>query len=239
MSQWRPQRQDENFSSFRLPSPGSQQQHFSPASPPLPVEQEKRAAVASSVELPGTYFKSRRKDKGDIEKPWLKEKNRRQPWLSLFPLIGIFIGFALTALMVWDGLRSNTLPEYCEVLNEDFSAGFNEKIWTKEAEVGGYGNGQFEETTVTDENVFVKDGMLYIKPTLQDAKLVEHNNVINLTKQGICTEATQLWSSCVASTNTTNGTIVPPVKSGRINTKKGATIRYGRWSFQAVKGAHY
>ena len=33
---------------------------------------------------------------------------------------------------------------------------------------------------------------------------------------------------CVSSTNTTNGTIVNPVKSGRINTKKGATIKYGR-----------
>ena len=68
--------------------------------------------------------------------------------------------------MVWDGLRTNTLPEFCEVLNEDFSSGFNEKVWTKEAEVGGYGNGQFEETTQTEENVFVQDGMLVIKPTL-------------------------------------------------------------------------
>jgi beta-glucanase (GH16 family) len=32
----------------------------------------------------------------------------------------------------------------------------------------------------------------------------------------------------VSSTNTTNGTIVNPVKSGRINTKKGAFIKYGR-----------
>ena len=33
---------------------------------------------------------------------------------------------------------------------------------------------------------------------------------------------------CNAVTNTTNGTIIPPIKSGRINTKKGATIKYGR-----------
>lgn len=195
--------------------------------PQLPSEYQKNAAVVTSIEQPSTYFKSRRKDKGEIEKPWLKEKNLRQPWLSLFPVIGIFLGFCLTGLMVWDGLRSNTLPEYCEIMNEDFSRGFDEKVWTKEAEVGGYGNGQFEETTTTDENVFVQDGMLVIKPTLQDVKLVETNAIINLTKQGICTEENQMWSSCVASTNTTNGTIVPPVKSGRINTKKGATIRYG------------
>ena len=36
------------------------------------------------------------------------------------------------------------------------------------------------------------------------------------------------FSNCVAVTNVTNGTIVNPVKSGRINTKAGATIKYGR-----------
>ena len=114
---------------------------------------------------------------------------------------------------------------------EDFSSGFNSKIWTKEAEVGGFGNGQFEETTVTDENVFLQDGMLHIKPTLQDSKLIETNNTIDLRKDGICTSA--VWSNCVTSTNTTNGTIVNPVKSGRINTKKGAVIKYGRIEVEA------
>jgi beta-glucanase (GH16 family) len=117
-------------------------------------------------------------------------------------------------------------PVYCSVYEDDFTNGFNDKIWTKEAEVGGFGNGQFEETTNTDENVFVKDGLLTIKPTLQDRHLIETNNVINLTASGLCTSDT--WSSCVASTNTTNGTIVNPVKSARINTKKGASIQFGR-----------
>lgn len=49
--------------------------------------------------------------------------------------------------------------------------------------------------------------------------------MINLTQQGICTSAT--WSDCVTATNTTNGTIVQPVKSGRINAKSKA-IKYGR-----------
>ena len=72
----------------------------------------------------------------------------------------------------------------------------------------------------------MKDGSLFIKPTLQDEKLITTNNVINLTKEGIC--ASDRWSDCVTSTNTTNGTIIQPVKSGRINSKKGATIKYGR-----------
>lgn len=81
-------------------------------------------------------------------------------------------------------------------------------------------------TTNTDENVYVQDGMLHIKPTLQDAKLIETNNVINLLKEGIC--SSDIWSNCVATTNTTNGTIVNPVKSGRISTVSSKSIKYGR-----------
>lgn len=81
-------------------------------------------------------------------------------------------------------------------------------------------------TTGTDENAFVKDGKLHIKPTLQDANLITKNNVVNLLSSKLCTS--RVYSSCVALTNTTNGTIVNPVKSARLNTKKGATIKYGR-----------
>ena len=79
---------------------------------------------------------------------------------------------------------------------------------------------------MTNENVFVQDGKLHIKPTLQDEKLIEHDHVLDLKKQGIC--SSNILSNCIAVTNTTNGTIINPVKSGRINTKKGATIKYGR-----------
>jgi hypothetical protein len=81
-------------------------------------------------------------------------------------------------------------------------------------------------TTNTDENVFIKDGELWIKPTLQDEKLITTNNVLNLAEQGICTS--NVWSDCHAVTNVTNGTIINPVKSARINTKKGVSIQYGK-----------
>jgi hypothetical protein len=83
-------------------------------------------------------------------------------------------------------------------------------------------------TTGGDENVFVKDGHLWIQPSLQDGKLIEQDTLLDLRKDGTCTGTT--FHACVAATNTTSGnsTIVPPAKSGRINTKKGATIKYGR-----------
>jgi beta-glucanase (GH16 family) len=74
----------------------------------------------------------------------------------------------------------------------------------------------------------VENGNLYIKATLQDATLVEKNATINLLQAGTCTS--DQFSDCVAATNTYpgNASIVPPTKSGRLNSKKGATIKYGR-----------
>lgn len=73
--------------------------------------------------------------------------------------------------------------------------------------------------------------MLVIKPTLQNATLVETNNVINLLADGTCSST--VWSDCVIGTNTTNGTIVNPVKSGRISTKGAASIKFGRIEIEA------
>lgn len=91
-----------------------------------------------------------------------------------------------------------------------------------------YSNGEFEQTTGGDENVYVSSGNLFIKATLQDADKVEKDNTINLLKDGTCTSKD--YYSCVAATNTTagNSSTVPPTKSGRIHTMKGAKIKYGR-----------
>lgn len=155
----------------------------------------------------------------------MDRKDPKEKWVTIIPLVGIFVGLALSGVLIWDGLRSVVNHNYCEILNEDFSNGLNSKIWTKEVEVGGFGNGQFEMTTNTDENAYVQDGMLYIKPTLQDAALIEKNNVINLQNSS-CTST--VAANCIAGTNVTNGTIVNPAKSARLNTKLGATIQFGR-----------
>lgn len=95
----------------------------------------------------------------------------------------------------------------------------------------GQSNREFEVTTDTEENVFIQDGALYIRPTLQDAELIENNNTLDLRDS--CTATSDLWDSCVAVTNTYNGSIIPPTKSGRINTKRGASIKYGRVEVEA------
>ncbi|KAH0541791.1 hypothetical protein FGG08_003746 [Glutinoglossum americanum] len=197
-----------------------------------PVSTAGSSTGIRNAHLSQRYFHSRRVQKGEVEKPWLQKKDPREKWVTIIPLIGLGIGILLAGFLVYDGLRSVVNHKYCPVLAEDFSGGaLNDRIWTKEVEVGGFGNGQFDMTTKSDENVFIKDGQLWIKPTLQDQKLIETNNVVDLLADGSCTSSVP--TNCIVATNTTNGTIINPVKSGRINTKKGATIKYGRVEVKA------
>ncbi|KAK1487708.1 hypothetical protein CaCOL14_012748 [Colletotrichum acutatum] len=175
------------------------------------------------------YFHSRRIRKEDIEKPWLDKADPKEKWVTIIPIVGIFIGLAVSGFLVWDGIRSVVKHKYCPVLIEDFSgSSLDTNIWTQEVQVGGFGNGEFQMTTADNENVFLKDGNLVIRPTLQDSALIEKDTEIDLLKDGTCTSTE--FSACVTATNTTSGnsSIVPPTKSGRINTKKGATLKYGR-----------
>jgi hypothetical protein len=72
--------------------------------------------------------------------------------------------------------------------------------------------------------------MLIIKPTLQVLSMIENNYILDLRGHG-CTGSK--WHDCLIATNTTNGTIINPVKSGRINTRRGVSIKYGRVEVEA------
>jgi len=91
-------------------------------------------------------------------------------------------------------------------------------------------NGEFEQTTNTGENAYIQNNQLVIKPTLQDANLIENNNILNLTDLG-CTGIN--FYDCVAVTNVTNGTIINPVRSARLTTLGSAHIKYGRVEVEA------
>ncbi|KAL1650775.1 hypothetical protein SLS58_000893 [Diplodia intermedia] len=224
--------------SIRESRPTSIQTPVNPFATPQGSLPTTRAASFREFPLPSPgaapYFRSRRVPKGTVQTPKaLKGKKRNDPWLWVIPMIGALVGFAVSGLLIWLGINANTSPfSYCPVLMDDFSSGsLDESIWTHEIRLNGFGNGEFDQTTADEENVFIKDGQLYIKPTLQDATLMETNNIINLTALGTCTSDS--WSDCVASTNTTNGTVLPPARSARLTTKKGANIKYGRVEVKA------
>lgn len=86
----------------------------------------------------GDYFRSRRVKKGEVERPWLEKKDPREKWLTIFPLIGFLLGLGITGLLIWQGIRSVAVHNYCEVFSDNFTS-WNSSLWTKEVEVGGFG----------------------------------------------------------------------------------------------------
>lgn len=143
----RPSRPDRSNSPFTVPSDPFDD-GISPLPPRDPSNTHSRAP-SNAPSSTGTstarrplstiYFKSRRVRKDEVEKPWLEKKDPKEKWVTIIPLVALAIGFLLAGLLVYDGIRSVVHHEYCLVLSEDFSGGLDEKIWTKEAEVGGFG----------------------------------------------------------------------------------------------------
>lgn len=86
-----------------------------------------------------TYFKSRRIKKGQQERPWLDKKDPKEKWVWIIPCIGIAIGLSLMAVQIFFGLQRISQLNYCVVLDETWAGGFDESIWTKEVQVGGFG----------------------------------------------------------------------------------------------------
>lgn len=107
--------------------------------------------------------------------------------------------------------------------------------------------------TASSNNSFVKDGKLYIVPTLTSDYIgrdaVYDGTVFNITG---CTfnetrpDSGHIWKdgqrvfdwdsyyrSCSKVSNSTSGSIINPVQSARLNTKQSASIKYGRVEIRA------
>lgn len=69
----------------------------------------------------------------------MDKKDPKEKWVTIIPLMGIFVGLVISGLLIWDGLRTVVNHTYCPVLDEDFSNGLDSKVWSKEVEVGGFG----------------------------------------------------------------------------------------------------
>jgi hypothetical protein len=113
---------------------------FSSPDPSRPTSTAGSSTALRSAHFSQRYFHSRRVRKGEVEKPWLQKKDPREKWVTIIPLMGLGVGLLLAGFLVYDGLRSVVNHKYCPVLHDDFSgSSLNDKIWTKEVEVGGFG----------------------------------------------------------------------------------------------------
>jgi hypothetical protein len=131
-----PESRSNPFGDDISPAPG----RANPFSSPFNSRPASSFGSSSAVRgLPQRYFHSRRVRKGEVEQPWRAKVDPKEKWVTIIPLIGLLLGFGIAGFLVYDGLHSVVHHKYCPVFSDDFSSGLNPSIWTKEAEVGGFG----------------------------------------------------------------------------------------------------
>lgn len=218
-------------------------------------------AVQRDLLQPPHSFVSRRIDVDTWVPPnlWsLSKRGKRSERMDyLFVLIGITLGTLASGAIIALGLYGflSSQHKYCLALDEQFDGPLNTNIWTREVQVGGFGNREFEWTTASSNNSYTKDGKLYITPTLTSDVIGEaaitNGYTVNLTQSGECTAAPVPWVdrtgsgdlrmasignadiNCQITSNSTLGTVIPPVQSARLSTNSSFSMQYGRVEVRA------
>ncbi|KAJ9474286.1 hypothetical protein PHBOTO_004351 [Pseudozyma hubeiensis] len=198
------------------------------------------------------------KKRGIDDAYWTKSRagRRTQRRACLALSVGIIAGFLLSAVRIGMQLLTYHQEEgkYCLVLEDHFDGPLNKSLWRPEVSVGGNGNGEFQWDIDSPKNAYTQDGMLHLVPTFTSDVIGEANILdgytVNLTADGTCTAKKPKWNSidktvpmqiainstntdCVARSNATLGTVIPPIQSARLTTNGTAAIRYGRVEVRA------
>ncbi|OZJ02270.1 hypothetical protein BZG36_05155 [Bifiguratus adelaidae] len=160
------------------------------------------------------------------DKPWLKKKRPGERWLTIIPVTGIIIAFAVGGVICYLGIATTPKKKYCLVLDDDFST-MNTSIWSHEIQLGGFGNGEFEWTTASSNNSYVSNGVLHIVPTLTE-DVIGVGNLLNGYSLNLTGCTGTMWSDCMRTSNSTNGTIINPVQSARLTTRNSVSINRGK-----------
>ncbi|KAH0828623.1 glucan 1,3-beta-glucosidase [Lanmaoa asiatica] len=166
---------------FRSPFLSPASRPSSTWSPPLqnnalPFNAPSNANSTTALPLPPTQKKAMastrlREKLEDEEKPWLALKKtkleRASKWVTF---AGLLLGIIVAAVLVFRGYKTVHLlqnSQLCIVLDDEFSDGsLDTNSWSYDVELGGFGNGEFEMTTNSPNNVYTSNGELYIMPTL-------------------------------------------------------------------------
>ncbi|KIY71336.1 glycoside hydrolase family 16 protein [Cylindrobasidium torrendii FP15055 ss-10] len=193
----------------------------------LATAMAKGKPLAASTRLPEKLTKE--------EKPWLMKnggRSRASYWLTV---MCILIGVGCAAVIVWRKIADVRLlkdSDLCEVLNEDWSNGISDDVWGRDAELGGFGNGEFQACTTEDKNAYIRNNQLYIMPTLMSDDISRDDILDGYTyKVDGCTSGNK--TACSIKSNSKTYTVVNPVKSARLTTKGKKTIKYGKVEVRA------
>ena len=126
------------------------------------------------------------------------------------------------------------------IFNEEFSSPqLDMSIWEHEITAGGGGNYEFQYYTNNRTNSYIRDGVLYIKPTLtgdtigMDKMDPSSGYIMDLGGNTPATECTGAsFYGCVRVSGA-GGNIVNPVQSARLRTAKAFSMKYGRLEVRA------
>jgi beta-glucanase (GH16 family) len=121
------------------------------------------------------------------------------------------------------------------VFSDDFDE-FDLSVWQHEITMGGGGNWEFEYYTNNRSNSYVKNGILYLRPTLT-ADTIGVQNLLNGYDMN-------LWGTQPADQCTGNafygcerasggGNILNPIQSARVRTVESFAFKYGRLEIRA------
>ncbi|KAI0339324.1 concanavalin A-like lectin/glucanase [Trametopsis cervina] len=178
------------------------------------------------------------------DKPWLTKKNGRERaswWLTLaFMLLGVG-GAAIVCFFGWTGVRQLKDDELCLIMEDNFNSLDMTNTWGADIELGGFGNGEFEMTTDSTDNLYIHNNQLYIMPTLTsdeigaDAVLNGHTYKLancNAGKNTFSIASNSSQGNCTA-VSSAGKSAIPPVKSARISTKGHYSIAYGKVEVKA------
>jgi beta-glucanase (GH16 family) len=93
-------------------------------------------------------------------------------------------------------------------------------------------NGEFEMTTTSSNNSFLRNGELYILPTVT-SDVIGHEAIFNGHTFNLTGCTNTNLTACGAVSNATTGAVINPVMSARISTKGKRSIQYGRVEVRA------
>lgn len=121
------------------------------------------------------------------------------------------------------------------IFEDDFKT-LNFKMWEHELTLGGGGNWEFQWYVNNRSNSYVRDGVLYIKPTLTEDAIGE-----TIMRTG----TVDIWGGSPADACTGNnfygcmknaagsGNVINPIRSARLRTAKTFGFKYGRVEVRA------
>ncbi|KAI0087252.1 concanavalin A-like lectin/glucanase domain-containing protein [Irpex rosettiformis] len=179
------------------------------------------------------------------DKPWIGEKRKREKaswWVTFVCMLLGVVGSGVLIYFGWTGVHQLKDADLCLVLNEGFNSLDLDNTWTRDVELGGFGNGEFEIATASSENLYIRNNQLYIMPTLTSDETgtdaifnggsYDLGDACTAGHDSFSISGTSDSGNCTASSDGGNN-VLPPVKSARISTKGHYSIRYGKVEVRA------